>query len=155
MEPIGPDVDSELRRLEPENTGADLVEAWPLAVGAGIARHAWPARLARDGTLHVATESATWAFELAHLAPELLARLREMLPGTAPTALRFAVGPVPELPPERTADARRPTLEPTAAESADAARLVAGIADEELLELVRRTAALSLARAPSGGTSDR
>jgi hypothetical protein len=149
MEPIGPDVDRELRRLEPENTGAELAAAWPLAVGAGIARHAWPARLARDGTLHVATESATWAFELAHLAPELLSRLRDVLPGTAPTALRFAVGPLPEQPPAAEPRPGRSAPDPTAAEEATAASLVAGIADTDLRELVRRTAALSLARAAS------
>jgi hypothetical protein len=149
MEPIGPDVDRELRRFEPENTGAELAAAWPLAVGAGIARHAWPARLARDGTLHVATESSTWAFELAHLAPELLARLRDVLPETAPTALRFAVGALPEPPPRVDAGAGRPPVQPTAADEATAARLVAGIADNDLRDLVRRTAAASLARAAS------
>ena len=34
---------------------ADLVARWPEAVGRGIARNAWPARIARDGTLHVNT----------------------------------------------------------------------------------------------------
>ena len=35
------------------------------AVGETVAANAWPARLARDGTLHVNAGSSTWAFELA------------------------------------------------------------------------------------------
>jgi hypothetical protein len=151
MEPIGPDVDRELRRHGAETATAEISAAWPRAVGEGIAGHAWPARLGRDGTLHVATESATWAFELTHLAPQLLTRLRGELPGRAPAALRFAVGPVPEPPGRAEAGAYRSPVEPTAEQAAEAASLVAGIADVDLRELVRRTAAASLARA----TSDR
>lgn len=149
MERIGADVDRELRRFGPGAGTAELAAVWPAAVGDGIARHAWPERLGRDGTLHVATESATWAFELTHLAPRLLARLQEALPKGAPKALRFAVGPLPEAAPAPGAGPSRALVEPTAAEEAEAATLVAGIADTELRELVARAAAASLARAPS------
>jgi predicted nucleic acid-binding Zn ribbon protein len=155
MERIGDQVTRELRRFGPVAGMADLVAAWPLAVGDGIVRHAWPARLARDGTLHVATDSSTWAFELAQLAPALLDRLRETAGEAAPTALRFAVGPLPstvaEAAPEH--DARR--VEPTSAERDLAEALVAGIEDERLRELVARAAAASLARAAPGAASDR
>jgi hypothetical protein len=149
MEPIGPDVDREFRRHGAETATAEVSAAWPRAVGEGIAVHAWPARLGRDGTLHVATESATWAFELTHLAPRLLTRLREELPGRAPAALRFAVGPLPEPPARAKEGPLRSRADPTAEQAAEAASLVAGIADSDLRELVRRTAAASLARAAS------
>jgi hypothetical protein len=120
-------------------------------VGEGIARHAWPAQLAQDGTLHVATESSTWAFELTHLAPQLLDRLRAVLAHGAPRALRFAVGPLPADRADADFRAGRPTVDATSAEREEADMLVAGIADDELREAVARTAATSLARAARGG----
>jgi hypothetical protein len=155
MERIGDEVTRELRRFGPAAGMAELVAAWPLAVGEGIVRHAWPARLARDGTLHIATDSSTWAFELAQLAPTLLERLREAAGEAAPVALRFAVGPLPSTVPdtEPEPDARR--VEPTSAERDLAAALVAGIEDERLRELVARAAAASLARAAPRAASDR
>ncbi|HXF97547.1 MAG TPA: DUF721 domain-containing protein, partial [Gaiellaceae bacterium] len=75
---------------------AAVVEAWPAAVGEAVARQAWPQRLGRDGTLHVAASSATWAFELDRLAHELAARLRDVLGDAAPRAVRVRVGAVPE-----------------------------------------------------------
>ena len=54
---------------------AELVERWPGAVGSQIARFAWPARIARDGTIHVATSDSVWAFELGQRAEEIGGRL--------------------------------------------------------------------------------
>jgi hypothetical protein len=155
MKRIGDEVARELRRFGPVAGMADLVAAWPAAVGEGIARHAWPARLARDGTLHVATDSSTWAFELAQLAPTLLERLREAAGEATPARLRFAVGPLPSPPTDidRGPDATR--IEPSVEERSLAAGLVARIEDAELRELVGRAAAASLARARSEAPSDR
>ncbi len=75
MERIGDDVTRELGRLGPGGGMAAIVKAWPRAVGPAIAENAWPARVARDGTLHVATSSSVWAFELLQLERELLERL--------------------------------------------------------------------------------
>ncbi len=58
---------------------AAIVGAWPAAVGEAVAKNAWPQRIARDGTLHVATMSSAWAFELDRLGSEVLERLREAL----------------------------------------------------------------------------
>jgi hypothetical protein len=124
---------------------AAVTRAWPAAVGPGIARAAWPQRLARDGTLHVTTASATWSFELGRMEEELLAKLRAALGDETPPALRFAPGPVPATGPETTAPA--PRLEPTAEEAAEAASLSASVEDPELREAVRRAAAASLAAA--------
>ena len=122
---------------------AEVTRAWPEAVGPGIARAAWPQRLARDGTLHVTTESSTWAFELGRMEAELRAKLRPLVGDATPPALRFAPGPVPA--PGRE-DTPAPTrLEATAEETAAAALLAAAIEDEGLREAVRRAAAASLA----------
>jgi hypothetical protein len=149
MEPIGPDVRRELARFGPAAGMAEIVEAWTTAVGEPIARNAWPARLARDRTLHVATSSAAWAFELAHLEGELLARLRDPLRENAPARLRFAVGRLPEsAAPTEPVEKSRP--EPSRDDRRMGAVLAAGIAGEELREAVARAAAHSLARASSG-----
>jgi hypothetical protein len=149
MERIGDGVTRELRRFGSAAGMAELVGAWPAAVGEGIARHAWPARLARDGTLHVATDSSTWAFELAQLAPMLLERLRERVGEAAPAALRFAVGPLPSSDSEEEPGGGEHPVEPTPADRELAAALVAGIEDDELRVLVGRAAAASLARTAS------
>ena len=124
---------------------AAIVAAWPAAVGETVARNAWPQRVARDGTLHVATTSATWAFELGRLAADVLERLRRTLGDDAPAALRFAPGNVPEPSgPAVACSQERPSPDSRQRRSAAAAASV--IEDEELRELVARAAAASLAR---------
>ncbi len=125
---------------------ADIVGAWPELVGEEVARNAWPARIARDGTLHVHTSSSSWAFELGQLAPTILERLRKALPQTTTPALRFAVGNLPE--PELTgAERAGPTVpNPGPKERAAAADLTASLSDPELRALVARAAAASLAK---------
>ncbi|MDX6493765.1 MAG: Dna[CI] antecedent, DciA, partial [Gaiellaceae bacterium] len=103
-QPIGGEVRRELSRYGPAAGMADIVRVWAELVGEEVARNAWPARIARDGTLHVHTSSSAWAFELGQLAPTILERLRETLPETSTSALRFAVGHLPE--PEPTAAER-------------------------------------------------
>jgi hypothetical protein len=152
MERLGDDAQRVLAAAGVPEAGpfAEIVRAWPGAVGEAIARSAWPRRLGRDGVLHVATVSASWALELTQLAPEVLQRLRPALEGDPPTALRFAVGPVPEPPrvaePPEHVDVCRPGPE----HRRRAAELAAPIEDEELRRLVARAAAASLARARSG-----
>lgn len=126
-----------------------IVRAWPGAVGETVARNAWPARLARDGTLHVNAVSSTWAFELGRLAPTILETLRAELAEAAPAGLKFAPGPVPEPAADAPEDRLPDRPEPAPAERAEAAALAAEIDDPELRELVARAAAASLARARS------
>jgi hypothetical protein len=110
------------------------------------------ARLGRDGTLHVAAASATWANELSLLQDEILAALRARLDVEAPSAIRFAVGPIPE--PERPlelADETAPgTLDVPPEVEHEAAAAAAEIDDPELRELVARAASASLLRGRSG-----
>jgi hypothetical protein len=148
MERLDRELRTELGRLGAPDGGdiTAIVAAWPEVVGETVARNAWPLRTGRDGTLHVAAASATWAFELGRLAPELERRLRERLGGAAPASLRFAPGPLPE-PGEVAPGRRSDSVVPAARERAEAAALTADIADDELRELVARAAAASLARA--------
>ena len=143
---IGEDVQRELARFGPAEGMSEIVRAWPAAVGDQIALNAWPARLARDRTLHVATSSSAWAFELAQLEPKLLERLREGLDAPAPAALRFAPGKLPERSSEEIESRPRRGREPTAEERELAAALAAGIEDENLREIVAKAALASLAR---------
>ena len=143
---IGEDVQRELARFGPAEGMSEIVRAWPAAVGDQIALNAWPARLARDRTLHVATSSSAWAFELAQLEPKLLERLGETLGETRPAALRFAPGKLPERSSEEIESRPRRGREPTAEERELAAALAAGIEDENLREIVAKAALASLAR---------
>ena len=113
----------------------DVVNAWPGLVGEQVAANAWPARIARDGTLHVNASSSAWAFELGQLEGEILPRLQEALGASAPKRLRFAPEPLPEA----TFDQAR-----------EAHSWAAAIDSEELRKTVEKAARASLARASSG-----
>jgi len=149
VERLGDAVRRELSRFGPQGGMPEVLKAWPEAVGPMVAANAWPARIARDGTLHVNTSSSTWAFELGQLAPTIVERLREKLGESAPKALRFTVGHLPEPGPTEAASARTEVPEPTQEALQRAAELTAGIEDEELRERVSRAVALGLSKPPS------
>jgi hypothetical protein len=115
-----------------------VLALWPAAVGDAIARNAWPARIARDGTVHVNTADSIWAFELGHQASEIAARL-----GVG--KLRFAPGPLPEHAAEVVV---AEALQPTAEQERQAAAIAASIEDENLRKSVQKAVSLSLASAP-------
>lgn len=157
MERIGREVERSLAR-----TGggvgqalAQITAVWPQVVGEAIARNAWPLRVGRDGTLHVATSSATWAFELDQMRLEIAERLSAAVGEHAPSSLRFRPGPVPEPGSEKAADPpeRSREVHPEAVRQASAAAAV--IEDPELRELVARAARASLRDAPADVRSDR
>jgi hypothetical protein len=147
MERIGGEVRRELDRFGSAGRMADLVAAWPSAVGQTVAANAWPARLARDGTLHVAAASSTWAFELQQLEPEIAERLRVTLGATAPVRLRFVPGQLPELPPAAQQSSRKLPSEPSEEQAREARDWAAAITSEELRKSVEKAARMSLARA--------
>jgi hypothetical protein len=144
-DPIGREVRAELGRFGPAGKMGEIVTAWPKAVGPGIAANAWPARAARDGTLHVHTSSSTWAFELAQLADSILERLRGCLGEDAPAALKFAAGPLPESAGEveQVRDMTVPT--PTAEQLDQGGQIAAAIEDPDLRAAVAKAVAASLA----------
>ncbi len=144
MEPLGPDVRRELGRHGPQAGMAELLEAWPAAVGVEIATNAWPARIARDGTVHVHTADAVWAFELGQRAPQIAKRL-------GVRSLRFAPGPLPSPADEPEHVQPREVTQPSPEDAAAARAIAATVEDEELRERIARAAALSLARARSVG----
>src|SRR5215212_6430555 len=150
MERIGSEVRRELGRFGSAGAMADVVAAWPAAVGETVAANAWPARIARDGTFHVATSSSAWAFELQQLESEIGARLRQALGAGAPAPLRFAAGPLPEFPQPDEETRRAPPPEPTLEQAREARELTAPIASEELRKSVEKAARMSLARASDG-----
>ena len=145
LEPLGSELRRELGRLGPAGAIGEVVEAWPEAVGQAIAANAWPARIARDGTLHVATSSSAWAFELTHLAATVRERLVERLGPTAPAALRFAPGRLPEPGAEAVETSARTVPSPSRAARAAAEQVASEIEDPVLREAVARAAAASLA----------
>jgi hypothetical protein len=149
LEPIGDEVKRELGRFPPVARMAAVVAAWPEVAGEAIARNAWPSRLARDGTLHVATSSSAWAFELTQLQGEILPRLRAAVPEAPIAGMRFAPGPIPEASVDDVPPAARTRIEVDTAAAAEGERLAAAVGDEELRKLVARAAAASLARARS------
>ncbi|MBA2567767.1 MAG: DUF721 domain-containing protein [Actinobacteria bacterium] len=146
-ERIGEDVRKELGRFGPAAGMAEVVGIWPSLVGDQIASNAWPARFARDGTLHVTTSSSAWAFELSQLAPQLLGRLQEALGEVAPEAIRFAPGKLPDPPTAPAEEREMRTAEPSPEDVARAFELAAPIDDETLREVVAKTVARGLARA--------
>jgi Dna[CI] antecedent, DciA len=148
MERLGDSLDQELRRFGATGSMPAIVAAWPGAVGEEVARNAWPARISREGVLHVNTSSSAWAFELTQLAAVVLEQLSTGL-DEAPKGLRFAPGHLPE-PAVATADEAplRPA-EPSPEQLAEARELASPIADDELRERVAKAAALSLATARS------
>ena len=104
--------------------------------GDAIARNAWPARIARDGTLHIATTDSIWAFELGHQGAEIAERLGVV-------KVRFAPGPLPSM------EIVAAPAEPVRASPEDerrASEIAASIADEKLRASVQKAVSLSLAR---------
>jgi hypothetical protein len=149
MERLEGEIRRELSRFGPQGGVPEVLAAWPAAVGPMVAANAWPARIARDGTLHVNTSSSTWAFELGQLAPRILEQLHEELGESAPKAIRFAPGHLPEPSSDEVGEARSEVPEPTPDALQMAAELAAGIEDEELRKTVQRAAALGLSNRPS------
>jgi hypothetical protein len=149
MERITSEVKQELSRFGAHGAMLAIVEAWPEAVGAMVAANAWPARIARDGALHVNTSSSAWAFELGQLAAEIAAKLEEKLGEKAPKSLRFAAGHLPEPASSAAEEARTELPEPNSEALQMAAAMAAEIEDEELRQKVARAVALGLSRATS------
>jgi Dna[CI] antecedent, DciA len=141
MEPLGDEIRAEMHRMGADSGPGGAATAWATAVGAEIARNAWPARTQADGTLVVHVRDAIWGFELTQRAVEISSRL----PGRP--RLRFVPGelPDPALDPESP-----PALETTPEQAREAALLAAGIADQDLRESVAKVIKAALARASAG-----
>jgi len=135
----------QLARFGDSGRLGEVVAAWPEAVGALVARNAWPARIARDGTLIVHAKDAVWAFELSHRATEIRTRL-----GCGLRTLKFVPGPIPEGTLEPAEGSTKVPTRPSPEHERRGAELAVGIADPELRERVAKAAAASVARAADG-----
>lgn len=151
-EGLGESVRAELERLGSPVHGrglAEVVSAWPAAVGPSIARNAWPARIARDGTVLIHTASSAWAQELTHLETEIRSRLASsVLPSQR---LRFAVGPVPEPDAAVAPVVSQSVHTPEAGDRRAAAEIALTIEAPGLRESVAQAVAMSLAAARARG----
>jgi len=152
MERLDGAVRSVLRGAGVPDAGAlaEVTRLWPGLVGDAIARAAWPQRIGRDGTLLVAAVSSTWAFELGLLGDDILAKLAAAIGTGAPTAIRFAPGPVPSPPAPIPAEGATAPPEVDDETRLLAEQLTAGIGDDDLRATIARAAAASLARTASG-----
>jgi hypothetical protein len=138
MDPLADAIRSELGRFGPQAGMAELLDRWPVAVGPAIAQNAWPARISKDGTVHIATNDSVWAFELGQRAGEIAAAL-------AAPKVRFAPGPLPT--PEPAPAAAPIEVRPEEAELARA--IASAIDDQKLRESVQKAVSFSLARGRS------
>jgi hypothetical protein len=141
LDPLGDEVQRELRRFGPNAEIGAAVEAWPEAVGEEIARNAWPARFQRDGTLVVHVRDSIWGFELTQRADEIGRRLPTRPP------LKFVPGALPEAtePPKQATPEGSPPA--TLEQIEQVAKWTAAIEDPDLRKVVAKAAELSLARA--------
>ena len=135
MDPLADEIRAELARFGPQGAMAEVVERWPAAVGPAIARNAWPARIARDGTVHVNTADSVWAYELGQRAGEVASSLRV-------PKVRFAPGPLPEA----SEEPAPPALEVTPEDAERARAIASSIEDRNLRESVQKAVSFSLAR---------
>ncbi len=146
MERLGREIRQELARFGPQAGMPEVLAAWPAAVGEMIAANTCPARIARDGTLHVHTTSSAWAFELTQLAPTVLAQLEDKVGERAPKALRFSVGHVPEPSAPSVDEAAPPLPAPSEEDLQTALELTADLSDADLRERLVRAVAHGLSR---------
>jgi len=143
LEPLGDDIRRELGRFGPQGAIGDTVAAWPEAVGAEIARNAWPARFQRDGTLIVHARDSVWAFELTQRAAEIQARLEGV------DVMKFLPGPLPEASVGEASTPATATAVASPEQRRRAEEIASQIADEDLRKIVTKTIEMSLANAPN------
>ena len=135
LEHLGTEVRKELSQFGPQAGMAEILERWTDAVGSEIARNAWPARIARDGTVHVNTADSVWAFELGQRAGEIASKLGAV-------AVRFAPGPLPESDEERV----ERVVETTPEDDERARAIASSISDQKLRESVQKAVSFGLVR---------
>jgi hypothetical protein len=131
---------------EPDDVAAIRVfHWWRRAVPERVFRRARPVRL-HAGTLYVNTATSAWASELEAWKEQLVASARKHAPEARVRAIRFRVGPLPEL-----AQGSRPERTPAppvivAALPEQLARVLAAIDDDELREAIGGAASIAIGR---------
>ncbi len=120
---------------------------WVRALPERIVLRARPVTL-RHGVLVVNCATSTWAQELSFQSADLLARLRAFAPDAGVKALRFRVGPLPEISTLRKRKKREPPEVKITELPADLGRALAGVADDELRQRIAAAATTSLTHPP-------
>jgi hypothetical protein len=121
----------------PARTLAVVGAAWSRAVGPDLARRTEVVAL-EAATLRIRVPDARWRKELHRMAPEILARLREIVGDLAPRRLGFVEGPV-ALPPAEPARVEPLSPAPAPPEVvASAAVLTDPLLRERFLEVAAR-----------------
>lgn len=136
-----PDVAARLFGGTPERVRALMKAAWPLAVGADLARRTEVLGIEK-GTLRIRVPDARWRTVLHRMQPDILRRLRQVAGSLAPWHIGYVEGGVKDVPP---APARVVPPGPPAA-PAEVAGPAEAIADDEIRARFLATAARYLAR---------
>jgi hypothetical protein len=131
---------------EPDDiTAIRVFHWWKRAVPERVYMRARPVRM-HAGTLYVHTATSAWSSELEAWKERLLSSIRRHAPEAKVRAVRFRVGPLPELPvgtrPEQPLPP--PVVIPTLPEQL--ARTLAAIDDDELREAIGAAAGMALGR---------
>jgi len=131
---------------EPEDvTAIRVFHWWRRAVSERIYRRARPVRL-YAGILWVHTATSAWASELEHMKEQLLASVCKRAPEARVRAIRFRVGPLPDLPEPTRPDRPQPTPVVVHTLPEPLARVLAGIDDDDLREAIGTAASVALGR---------
>lgn len=137
-----------VRKIHPAPDQVDAARVfgwWCSALPERIVAKARPVRLER-GILIVHVTSSAWAQELHHMSADLMIRLRKAGAGASLKAMRFRVGPLPDLPRMRARDVREPSAIPIVALPEDLGRALATVGDDAVRQAVASAATSSLAR---------
>jgi hypothetical protein len=128
-------VESAVPQLKERLLELRVRRAWPMLVGAEVARRAGPQALSGD-TLVVVVDNSPWLQELTLRSAELTSRINTAFPGVR--SLRFTLGGLRSETPAPTAEAVRPALPLSEAESREIDQAVEPIPDPDLAHAARR-----------------
>ncbi len=134
LEPLGKLLEKELPR-NAQLLEARIFGAYIDAVPPRVLANARPVRF-QHGVLWVHTKNASWAQELEFLAADLLPRIRARVRGTSLAAIRFRVGPLPDLPDLPRPVVHEPPAMPLAALPEDLGRALASLRDDGLRSVI-------------------
>jgi hypothetical protein len=118
---------------------ADLIARWSLIVGAKLAQHCVPLRIAysgsqrAEGTLHIKVENGSLAMELQHMLPQLIERVNAHFGYKAVARAVLTQGPLPRSGKEKKKS--EPEAEP---DTTKIAAMLEGVTDPELKATLAR-----------------
>jgi hypothetical protein len=142
IEPLGKLLEKELPG-RPQLVEARVFGAFIDAVPPRVLANARPVRF-HGGVLWVHTKSASWAQELEFLAADLLPRIRARVRGASLAAIRFRVGPLPDLPELPRPAPPPPPAVPLTSLPEDLGRALAGLRDDALRQAIADAARYAL-----------